>query len=54
LRIELTEKGLRMIKSARNSKSFDDIFSFLTENDRLKMKANFDQMAINAEKYLSD
>ena len=54
LRIELTEKGLQMIKSARNSKSFDDIFSFLTEKDRLQMKANFDQMAINAEKYLSD
>jgi DNA-binding MarR family transcriptional regulator len=54
LRIELTEKGLQMIKSASKSKSFDDIFSFLTEKERQQMKANFDRMATNAENYLSD
>jgi len=54
LRIELTDKGLQMIKSARNSKSFDVIFSFLPENNRQQMKENLDQIAINAGKYLSD
>jgi DNA-binding MarR family transcriptional regulator len=54
LRIELTEKGLQMIKSASKSKSFDEIFSFLTEIERQQLKANFERMAINAEKYLSD
>ena len=54
LKIELTEKGLKMIKAASESKSFDDIFSFLTDKERQKMKANFDQMAKNAEKYITD
>lgn len=53
LKIELTDKGLQMIESARKSKSFDNIFSFLNDKERQKMKENFDRMAINAEKYVS-
>jgi DNA-binding MarR family transcriptional regulator len=53
LKIELTDKGLQMIESARKSKSFDNIFSFLNDKERQKMKETFDRMAINAEKYVS-
>jgi DNA-binding MarR family transcriptional regulator len=54
LRLELTEKGLQMINAASKSKSFDGIFSFLTEQEHQQMKENFDRMAKNAEQYISD
>jgi DNA-binding MarR family transcriptional regulator len=54
LRLELTDKGLQMVEAASKSKSFDEIFAFLTKKERQQMKENLDFMAKNAEKYLSD
>ena len=54
LRLELTEKGLQMVEAASKSKSFDEIFAFLTNKERQQMKENLDFMSKNAEKYLSD
>ena len=53
IRLQLPDKGLQMIKVAGKSKSFDEIFSFLTHQEREQTKLMFQQMSIRAEKYIS-
>ena len=53
IRLELTDKGLQIIKVAGKSKSFDQIFSFLTPAERTQTKLMFQQMSVRAEKYIS-
>jgi hypothetical protein len=43
-----------MVEAASKSKSFDEIFAFLTNKERQQMKENLDFMSKNADKYLSD
>lgn len=54
LRLELTEKGLQVVKAASKSKSFNEIFSFLTEEERQQIKLILNRMSVKAEEYTSD
>ena len=49
LKLELTEKGLKMINAGKPSKSIDTIFSFLTEDDRQQMISILNRMIIEAK-----
>ncbi len=44
LRLELTEKGLDMIKMGKQSKSIDTIFSSLTGEERRQMESTLNKM----------
>jgi DNA-binding MarR family transcriptional regulator len=49
LKLELTEKGFKMINAGKPSKSIDTIFSFLTEDDRQQMISILNRMIIEAK-----
>ena len=49
LKLELTEKGLKMINAGKPSKSIDTIFSFLTEDDRQQMISILNRMINEAK-----
>jgi DNA-binding MarR family transcriptional regulator len=54
LRLELTEKGLDIIKISSSSECFNEIFAFLTPSERLQLESYLRQIALNSEKYQSD
>jgi len=47
LKLELTEKGHDMIKIARQSKSMDTIFSFMSDDERQQMESALNKILIN-------
>jgi len=51
LRLELTEKGLNMIKVSRESKAIDAILSFLSEDERQQLNSIFNRIVVNVEEY---
>ena len=51
LRLELTEKGLEMVKLARKSKAIDTILSFLKKEEREQMELILGQILVKAKKY---
>ncbi|MFZ2037202.1 MAG: MarR family winged helix-turn-helix transcriptional regulator, partial [Dehalococcoidales bacterium] len=51
LRLELTEKGLEMVKLARKSKAIDTILSFLKKEEREEMEFILGQILVKAKKY---
>ena len=51
IRLELTEKGLEMVKLARKSKAIDAILSFLKKEEREQMKIVLGQILVKAKKY---
>ena len=53
IRLELTDKGQEITKVTGKSKSFDQIFSFLTVAEREQTKLMFQEMSGRAEKYIS-
>jgi DNA-binding MarR family transcriptional regulator len=51
LKLELTEKGFDVIKIARQSKSMDTIFSFMSEADRRKMESMLNAILTNLKEF---
>ena len=51
LRLELTEKGLEILKISRKSKSIDTILSFLSAEERDQIESVFKKILNNAEDY---
>jgi DNA-binding MarR family transcriptional regulator len=52
-RLELTSKGLEMVKISDSSKLLDTIFVFLTKADRKKMESILNQILVNLDEYSS-
>ena len=52
--MELTDKGLEMIKIPRGSKTIDSIFSVVDEKERQHICSVLNKMAIKAKKYCKD
>jgi DNA-binding MarR family transcriptional regulator len=52
-RLELTSKGLEMVKISDSSKLLDTIFVFLTKADRKKMESILNQILVNLDEYPS-
>ena len=50
LRIELTEKGLNMLKIGKESKSLDTIYSVLTKQERQQLYAGLNKILIKLKK----
>jgi len=50
LRLELTRRGIDMIKLARKSKSLDTTFSFLSTEERQQIESILNRMLINLKK----
>jgi DNA-binding MarR family transcriptional regulator len=53
LRIELTDKGLGMLKISRESKSINEIFSIFTEKELQQMYSDLNKLLLNAKKHYS-
>lgn len=53
LRIELTEKGLGMLKISRESKSINEIFSIFSEEKLQQMYTDLNKILIQAKKHYS-
>ena len=51
LSLELTEKGLEMVKLARKSKAIDTILSFLKKEEREQMELVLGQILVKVKKY---
>ena len=51
LRLELTEKGLELIKVADKSRSIDSIFSSLSDEDRQHLELTLDKILVEVEEY---
>jgi len=51
LRLELTERGLEMVKVARESESISAILSFLTAEERQQMESILNRILTRVEKY---
>ncbi len=51
LRLELTEKGLNMIKVSRESKAIDAILSSLSEDERQQLNSILNRIVIKVEGY---
>lgn len=51
LRLELTEKGLNMIKVSRESKAIDAILSSLSEDERQQLNSILNRIVIRVEEY---
>jgi len=49
--LELTEKGLEMVKLARKSKAIDAILSFLKKEEREQMELILGQILVKAKKH---
>ena len=49
LRLELTEKGLEMIKVSRRSKSIDTVFSYFSEEERQQFESALNLILIKLE-----
>jgi DNA-binding MarR family transcriptional regulator len=52
-RLELTQKGLDMVKVSDHSKLLDNIFEFLSKEDRKKMESVLNQILVNLDEYSS-
>ena len=50
LRLELTRKGLEIANASKSSKSIDQIFSFLHDEDRQQMESILKRVLINLKK----
>jgi DNA-binding MarR family transcriptional regulator len=50
LTLELTDKGLELVKISRQSKSIDSILSSLTEQERKQMESTLNKIISKAEK----
>ncbi|MFY9813928.1 MAG: MarR family winged helix-turn-helix transcriptional regulator [Dehalococcoidales bacterium] len=53
LRLELTDKGLEMVKLARKSHCVDSILSFLDMAERQQMESELTRILVKAKKYNS-
>ena len=53
-RLELTERGLEMVKFARKSEAIDAILSFLNKEDRQKMESMLKRILVNINEYNSE
>ena len=53
MRLELTDKGIYMIKVARKSESIDWIFSFLTEEECQQLESILNKVLNNTKEYIS-
>jgi DNA-binding MarR family transcriptional regulator len=53
LKLELTEKGIDMIKDAECSESIDAIFSSLTQTERQQLESTLIKIQIKAKEYAS-
>jgi DNA-binding MarR family transcriptional regulator len=49
LRLELTEKGLEMIKVSRRSKSIDKVFSYFSEEERQQFESALNLILVKLE-----
>jgi DNA-binding MarR family transcriptional regulator len=54
LRLELTEKGLEMVKLARQSEAIDAILSFLNKGERQQIKSALDRILVKVKEYNSE
>ena len=53
LRLELTDKGVEMVKLARKSHCVDSILSFLDKAERQQMESELTRILVKAKKYNS-
>jgi DNA-binding MarR family transcriptional regulator len=53
LRLELTDKGVEMVKLARNSHCVDSILAFLDKAERQQMESELTRILVKAKKYNS-
>jgi DNA-binding MarR family transcriptional regulator len=53
LRLELTEKGVAMVKISSTSKLLDAVFSFLSEEERQTMESILNRVLVNLDEYVS-
>jgi DNA-binding MarR family transcriptional regulator len=51
LRLELTERGMEVVKVARESESITSILSFLTAEERKQMESILNRILARVEKY---
>jgi DNA-binding MarR family transcriptional regulator len=54
LRLELTEKGLEMVKLVRQSEAIDAILSFLNKEDRQQIKSVLNRILVKVKEYSSE
>ena len=54
LRLELTEKGLEMVKLVRQSEAIDAILSFLNKEDRQQIKSVLNRILVKVKEYNSE
>jgi DNA-binding MarR family transcriptional regulator len=54
LRLELTEKGLEIVKLARKSEAIDAIISFLNKEERRQMKSVLNRILVKVKEYRSE
>ena len=53
LRLELTQKGLDIVEISNQSKTLDNIFSFLSKEDRQQMESILNRILVNLDEYSS-
>jgi MarR family. len=54
LRLELTEKGLEMVKLARQSEAIDSILSFLNKEERQQIKSILNRILVKVNEISSE
>jgi DNA-binding MarR family transcriptional regulator len=54
LRLELTEKGLEIVKLARKSEAIDAIISFLNKEERQQMKSVLNRILVKVKEHRSE
>jgi MarR family. len=54
LRLELTEKGLEMVKLARQSEAIDSILSFLNKEERQQIKSVLNRILVKVNEISSE
>ena len=51
LKLEITEKGLEILKNSQDSKSIDKIFSFLSDDERRQMESTLNRILVQVKEY---
>jgi len=51
LKLEITEKGLEILKNSQDSKSIDKIFSFLSDDERRQMESTLNRILMQVKEY---
>ena len=54
LKLQLTQKGVHMVNIGRKRKSIDEIFSFLSEEERQEMESIINRIIRKAKEYSID